>query len=206
MSQDSTCPICYEAMDFVSYTNIISTECGHKFHCACLLKHTSINGYGCPCCRTQMVETDHPNRSIPDLTLSSDQDTIPDTDQIDDYFNPGPLEDESYILDGVRWMFQQAYGLPIDNITPHTDDFEYWIQQYRHNEQIQEERLKHRMNQYMETLEQIKALQIKDFVWAFVHQMDNRFAGSSLAHEYNQKVLSTMISIRERLPYTQNTV
>jgi len=50
------CPICF---DPIGEKNNITTECGHKFHASCLMTNISRNGFGCPCCRTVMVENDN---------------------------------------------------------------------------------------------------------------------------------------------------
>jgi hypothetical protein len=36
--------------------NKVITECGHTFHCSCLMKNAVHNGFGCPYCRTTMAE------------------------------------------------------------------------------------------------------------------------------------------------------
>ena len=48
------CPICYDDIDVK--TNCVTTECGHTFHCSCLMKNSAVNGFGCPMCRTVMAE------------------------------------------------------------------------------------------------------------------------------------------------------
>ncbi len=48
------CPICMDNID--SKANTVITECGHSFHCSCLMKNTVHNGFGCPYCRTTMAE------------------------------------------------------------------------------------------------------------------------------------------------------
>lgn len=48
------CPICYDPIE--QTRNCITTECGHQFHAACLMKNARINGFNCPSCRAQMVE------------------------------------------------------------------------------------------------------------------------------------------------------
>lgn len=48
------CPICYDPIE--QTRNCITTECGHQFHAACLMKNARINGFSCPSCRAQMVE------------------------------------------------------------------------------------------------------------------------------------------------------
>jgi Ring finger domain len=48
------CPICLEIVEVTK--NCVVTECGHMFHCACLMKNAVSNGFGCPMCRTAMAE------------------------------------------------------------------------------------------------------------------------------------------------------
>jgi len=47
------CPIC---MDDILDNNKVVTECGHTFHCSCLMRNVSHNGFGCPYCRSIMAE------------------------------------------------------------------------------------------------------------------------------------------------------
>ena len=48
------CPICMEVI--VTNKNIVITECGHTFHCSCLMTNIAHNGFSCPYCRTAMAE------------------------------------------------------------------------------------------------------------------------------------------------------
>jgi len=50
----SDCPICMETIEETK--NFIVTECGHRFHCNCLMQNAAHNGFGCPYCRTVMAE------------------------------------------------------------------------------------------------------------------------------------------------------
>lgn len=47
------CPICMDAID-VTKNNVV-TDCGHMFHCSCLMQNAAHNGFGCPYCRTTMA-------------------------------------------------------------------------------------------------------------------------------------------------------
>ncbi len=49
-----TCPICLEDIELCAY-NYIKTDCKHYFHASCFLANTQRNGYGCPCCRKELV-------------------------------------------------------------------------------------------------------------------------------------------------------
>lgn len=48
------CPICMDVIEFNK--NCVTTECGHSFHCSCLMQNTAHNGFGCPYCRSKMAE------------------------------------------------------------------------------------------------------------------------------------------------------
>lgn len=49
------CPICFETIESNNINKVV-TECGHTFHCSCLMKNTSYNGFGCPVCRSMMAQ------------------------------------------------------------------------------------------------------------------------------------------------------
>lgn len=48
------CPICMESIE--GPYNRVVTECGHAFHCSCLMQNAAHNGFNCPYCRTKMAE------------------------------------------------------------------------------------------------------------------------------------------------------
>ena len=48
------CPICYDEIDQLK--NCVTTECGHQFHCKCLMQNSATNGFSCPMCRSIMAE------------------------------------------------------------------------------------------------------------------------------------------------------
>jgi hypothetical protein len=54
MDSQIECPICMDVIE--SKANTVITECGHSFHCSCLMKNAVHNGFGCPYCRTTMAE------------------------------------------------------------------------------------------------------------------------------------------------------
>lgn len=71
------CPIC---LDNISGSkNIVITECGHSFHCNCLMTNVSHNGFKCPYCRTKMCEA---NESSDDDDESSDDSESSETDSV----------------------------------------------------------------------------------------------------------------------------
>lgn len=49
---DNVCPICLETMqDARGRSTHVSLDCGHKFHCMCILIHFRRGDNRCPCCR-----------------------------------------------------------------------------------------------------------------------------------------------------------
>jgi hypothetical protein len=52
---ENECPICMDDIH-MGQKNVVTTECGHMFHCSCLMQNVSHNGFNCPYCRTVMAE------------------------------------------------------------------------------------------------------------------------------------------------------
>ena len=53
-NDEECCSICLETIN--KNKNKVITNCGHTFHCICLIKNVSINGFACPYCRTNISE------------------------------------------------------------------------------------------------------------------------------------------------------
>ena len=106
------CPICYEAIE--GQINSVTTECGHKFHAKCLFQNVAHNGFGCPCCRTQMAnaideETAADSDSEEDSDVS-DEETI--SDDMTDYSQEEPFS--NFALLGLRLFTNQIEGIEND--------------------------------------------------------------------------------------------
>ena len=67
------CPICL--CDIDGPNNKVVTECGHTFHCSCLMQNVAHNGFGCPYCRTAMAE-EIADDFTDDYTEYSDDDDV----------------------------------------------------------------------------------------------------------------------------------
>jgi len=171
----SDCPICYELVSLRK--NCITTECGHLFHASCLMKHTSINGYGCPCCRTQMAENTSPNKDL--------------YEEVND--------DDQYVLDGCRWLFQRANNETIDSDT-YTDLFELWHIQMGLNASEYEKAIERKTTLVFEELEKIKAITYEDLVKGYLYwNQEHLYANSSIYEFNNRKVTSTLTSVLEKV-------
>ena len=119
------CPICLE--EIVGLKNRVTTDCGHTFHCRCLLTNIAHNGLGCPFCRAELADAvedsdddeydsdeDGPARyedeSDDDGGASRASDYDSEQDDLD-----GELEyikneivkmKDDHVLRGFRWLFQ----------------------------------------------------------------------------------------------------
>jgi len=173
----SDCPICYELVS--TKRNFITTECGHSFHANCLMKHTSMNGYGCPCCRTQMV----------DSSLDEEQSQFEE-------INDG----DRYVLDGCRWLFQRANHEPIDDLDPYTAMFERWQIQMEINNKENELAIERKTNLVLEELDKIKAFTFEDLVKGYLYWNQQHLYANSTIYEFNnRKVTSTLLSVLEKV-------
>lgn len=93
------CPICYEEIDLEK--NCITTECGHRFHCKCLLQNAATNGFACPMCRSTMAE---------EPELSDDEDDY--EEYSDDEDEEGDYNDNA--LTSFRMFHQQLAGEDVE--------------------------------------------------------------------------------------------
>lgn len=224
MEETSDCPICYES---ICNTNCIVTECGHKFHANCLLKNVRFNGYGCPYCRKSMIDTSNQpdicsivsSEDLPELITDSESDDedLPDLIEPEEAFsinnltthtdstNMVPendvLEDEQYILDGMRWLFQRVQGEHIVQ-SEFVERFESWMLEMNQNRTNHALEVERQMNLIISELNKIEALTYEDLVRGYLFAKTPYFASSVQAYTYNQKVNSTLNSILNRLHIT----
>ena len=82
MSEMNECPVCFDTIDETK--NCVVTECGHKFHCSCLMKNASFNGFNCPFCRTVMAEMPEDSDEEDDEYESDEDDSEDDASDDDE--------------------------------------------------------------------------------------------------------------------------
>jgi hypothetical protein len=117
------CPICLEVVEVRA--NRVITECGHIFHCKCLVTNIAHNGFACPYCRTAMAEE------------VTDDDSEDDYDSGEWYYGPQQEESddddsvsvagpglEAHLLRGMRWLFQRVE--PEDDVDDDEFDDTVW--------------------------------------------------------------------------------
>jgi hypothetical protein len=122
------CAICMDVIE--GNRNIVTTECGHTFHCKCMMMNVAHNGFACPLCRAEMVDMPEEEEDDEDAPAryddSSDDgyDSDEEASRAEDYDGESDygddLEDiinyhknaiqeetENHMLRGMRWMFQR---------------------------------------------------------------------------------------------------
>jgi len=98
MSCQIECPICYDEIDIKK--NCITTECGHTFHCKCLLQNAATNGFACPMCRS---------------TMATEPDVSDDEDEYEEYSDDEDEEDyDDNALTSFRMFHQQLAGEEVE--------------------------------------------------------------------------------------------
>lgn len=108
MSDQCECPICMDVIDVTK--NCVVTDCGHKFHCSCLMQNAVHNGFGCPFCRTAMADEPKEDDDEDQWSDVSDED---DNEVYDDY-----------ALRGLRFMTNNLEGVPHDILDVHDENEE----------------------------------------------------------------------------------
>jgi hypothetical protein len=101
------CPICMDPID--GNKNSVVTECGHKFHCSCLMKNSCHNGFDCPMCRSAMVEDmeeeeeddDHEDDDGSYTDDNSHADDNSDADEYDDEIHEIVIEDFDSLVEDI---------------------------------------------------------------------------------------------------------
>lgn len=117
IAQTLECPICMDAIE--GLCNKVVTECGHAFHCSCLMQNTAHNGFGCPYCRTKMAEE-------PEEEADEDEDEDEDSIEEDTVF-------EEDALTSFRMFHQQVNGEEVEE-----EPAEEWESVAEDDEDVQE--------------------------------------------------------------------
>jgi hypothetical protein len=112
------CPICMEPID--GENNKVRTECGHLFHCSCLMKNAAHNGFGCPYCRSIMAE-------IPQEESSDEYEY---EEEEDDVYSVRNTYWENEVLTSFRIFHQRLDGEEVEEEEVDREDDEWTMNEY----------------------------------------------------------------------------
>ena len=118
MSETIECPICMLNID--TKKNCVTTECGHHFHTKCLLSNVAYNGFGCPYCRSEMVD-----ESVSKQMHENDDDDDDTNFDDDDDEDEDQEQQESDVLRGFRFMLERVTGENLTNEDDVVEENEY---------------------------------------------------------------------------------
>ena len=126
MASTIDCVICYEAIES---KNCVTTECGHQYHCTCLMKHVNMNTFDCPMCRSCMGGNDM--KPVEDSDSESEWEDEAEAEIIREVSGPDrnlwwfgndashslpsttiSLDDENSSLRSFKWMFERVIEDP----------------------------------------------------------------------------------------------
>jgi hypothetical protein len=181
------CPICMEVM--LTTKNCITTECGHQFHASCLMKNTAVNGYDCPCCRTQMAETADDDEEDNDSEDGSEYETDDEEDA---------EEEEEFALMGFRWFFQRIHDEELEGDATEYEDFQKEEKEWLDDSDKASEEANDKIENMLRGLKHLNTISYEELLKAFVHSNLSKFSLSNEAEDAFHKVNSTLNSISER--------
>ena len=198
------CAICMDVIE--GNRNVVTTECGHTFHCKCMMTNVAHNGFACPLCRSEMVEMpeeeedeDAPARyedssddgydSDEEASRAEDYDGESDygddlEDIINYHKNAIQEETENHMLRGMRWMFQRETEdeESSDNEEQEDEDNESNASDNEEQEEQEQEDASELDDEYLELQRQLSVVQkkIADRI-AARESSSNRAAGGGSA-------------------------
>jgi hypothetical protein len=182
------CCIC---MDDIMSTNCVTTPCGHIFHANCLMKHTRVNSYTCPCCRAEMVEQlvdeeEDEDEDEDDNSEDSDYDTI--TDEMEEERN----------LQGFRWLFQRVNDEALEG-----DEDEYIERMEEESFQSGQEKLiyeeqKEQIDHLVQEIKKKNCVSYDDLLRAYIGTNCDDYMYNEFSRDIEYKVTSTINGIDTR--------
>jgi hypothetical protein len=111
------CPICLDEIQ--GLTNCVTTDCGHTFHCRCLLTNIAHNGFACPFCRAELAdvaEDDEDSDAPARYEDDTDDDEYSD-DGDDDASRASDYDSEQDDLDGeLQYIENQIVEMKADHV------------------------------------------------------------------------------------------
>ena len=185
------CCIC---MDDIMSTNCITTPCGHIFHANCLMKHTYMNSYTCPCCRAELVEKSR-NHDSDDDSDDSDDDSLDSEDET----VLTEVQEEDNNLQGFRWMFQRANCEELEG-----DETEYNERMEEESFQSGQEQLlfeeqKDQIEHLVKEIKKRKCISYDDLLRAYIGTNCDDYMYNEYGRDMEYKVTSTINDIDSRV-------
>ena len=180
------CSICLELIN--NDVNKIVTECGHHYHANCLLKHTHMNGYGCPLCRSDMVETESQNDDEED-----DDDDYEDDYDDDQMEEIEQIEREEYVLRGFRYMYSQIGEEMYEE--PDSEEYENRHNTVSSNMEEFQKKAQERTRKIMERVSNIEKLTYEELIMAALYNINDEPFQEEMSLEHSDKHVMSVLKV-----------
>jgi hypothetical protein len=205
----SSCPICFEEID--SNTNALQTSCDHRFHTKCFLQHTKLNGYTCPYCRNELLDStvkEHEVEAVEDTsyTLYNHDDNISIDENAIVVYEPD-ISPDDYSLHPFRWMMQQYNNM--DDETENEVDTSLNLIYNAHDHIIREcniiqEENSSTLNLFMKMIK--NKVSYRDLLAAYLYHTCIDYRYCRISEQSNAKLSKTVENIHEKILYSSATI
>jgi len=205
----SSCPICFEEMD--STTNALQTSCDHRFHTKCFLQHTKLNGYTCPYCRNELLDStvkEHEVEAVEDTsyTLYHHDDNISIDENAIVVYEPD-ISPDDYSLHPFRWMMQQYNNM--DDESENEVDTSLNLIYNAHDHIIREcniiqEENSSTLNLFMKMIK--NKVSYRDLLAAYLYHTCIDYRYCRISEQSNAKLSKTVENIHEKILFSSATI
>lgn len=205
----SSCPICFEEID--STTNALQTSCDHRFHTKCFLQHTKLNGYTCPYCRNELLDStvkEHEVEAVEDTsyTLYHHDDNISIDENAIVVYEPD-ISPDDYSLHPFRWMMQQYNNM--DDESENEVDTSLNLIYNAHDHIIREcniiqEENSSTLNLFMKMIK--NKVSYRDLLAAYLYHTCIDYRYCRISEQSNAKLSKTVENIHEKILFSSATI
>ena len=205
----SSCPICFEEID--STTNALQTSCDHRFHTKCFLQHTKLNGYTCPYCRNELLDStvkEHEVEAVEDTsyTLYHHDDNISIDENVIVVYEPD-ISPDDYSLHPFRWMMQQYNNM--DDESENEVDTSLNLIYNAHDHIIREcniiqEENSSTLNLFMKMIK--NKVSYRDLLAAYLYHTCIDYRYCRISEQSNAKLSKTVENIHEKILFSSATI
>ena len=205
----SSCPICFEEID--STTNALQTSCNHRFHTKCFLQHTKLNGYTCPYCRNELLDStvkEHEVEAVEDTsyTLYNHDDNISIDENAIVVYEPD-ISPDDYSLHPFRWMMQQYNNM--DDESESETDTSLNLIYNAHDHIIREcniiqEENSSTLNLFMKMIK--NKVSYRDLLAAYLYHTCIDYRYCRISEQSNAKLSKTVENIHEKILFSSATI
>jgi len=194
-----------------STTNALQTSCDHRFHTKCFLQHTKLNGYTCPYCRNELLDStvkEHEVEAVEDTsyTLYHHDDNISIDENAIVVYEPD-ISPDDYSLHPFRWMMQQYNNM--DDESENEVDTSLNLIYNAHDHIIREcniiqEENSSTLNLFMKMIK--NKVSYRDLLAAYLYHTCIDYRYCRISEQSNAKLSKPVENIHEKILFSSATI